>query len=143
MEEKKRYKAIINGKTYTIIGPEGKSQLDLVTQMVQTQFNELKKLSPDLTMEDAAILMAINAVNDQVKKQRELLEIKKELVDLKASANELEDLRNKVKKMTEVEEKARIALKEAGQDTVVENPLQAQKILNQLQKQKIRSKSEE
>lgn len=143
MEEKKRYKAIINGKTYTIIGPEGKSQLDIVTQTVQTQLKELKQLSPDITVEDAAILMAINAVNDQVKKQRELLEIKKELAKVKVDQEELETLRNKVKKMLEVEEKARIALKAAGKEAVVENPLQAQQILNQLQKQKIRSKSEE
>lgn len=142
MSEKIRYKAVIAEKTYTIISPETKSQLDLVTEMVNEQLNEIKQLSPDISSEEAAILCAINAVNDQVKKQTELLMLKKEMIEVKKANARVKELEKKVNKMNEVEEKARIALKEMGSHQGVSDPLQAQQILNQIQKQKIQDKSE-
>ncbi|MGX7200319.1 cell division protein ZapA [Enterococcus nangangensis] len=143
MSEKKRYKAIIDGKNYTIIGTESKEQLDIVTRIVNEQLGEIKKISSDLSNEDAAILMAINAVNDQVKKQSDLLQQQKEMKELRRANAHVKELEMRIKKMDELEEKARQALRAQGIQQEIVDPIQAQQILNQLEKQKIRSKSEE
>lgn len=143
MSEKKRYKAIIDGKNYTIIGTESKEQLDIVTRIVNEQLGEIKKISSDLSNEDAAILMAINAVNDQVKKQSDLLQQQKEMKELRRANAHVKELEMRIKKMDELEEKAREALRAQGIQQEIVDPIQAQQILNQLEKQKIRSKSEE
>lgn len=143
MSEKKRYKAIIDGKNYTIIGTESKEQLDIVTRIVNEQLGEIKKISSDLSNEDAAILMAINAVNDQVKKQSDLLQQQKEMKELRRANAHVKELEMRIKKIDELEEKARQALRAQGIQQEIVDPIQAQQILNQLEKQKIRSKSEE
>lgn len=142
MNEKKRYKAVINGKNYTIIGQEEKEQLDMVTAMVNEQLAEIKNLSNALTAEDAAILMAVNAVNDQLKKQKEVLALKEEMGELRRANAHVKELESRLKKMDDLEEKARQALLDSGSSEVVTDPIQAQQILNQLEKQKIQSKSE-
>ena len=42
---KTRYKANIDGQTYTIIGHESKEHMDLVVRLVNEQLNEIKSLS--------------------------------------------------------------------------------------------------
>ena len=39
---KTRYKANIDGQTYTIIGHESKEHMDLVVRLVNEQLNEIK-----------------------------------------------------------------------------------------------------
>lgn len=142
MAEKKRFKAVINNKTYTIVGTEEKSQLEMVTQLINEQLTEVKNLSSTLTTEDAAILVAVNAVNDQLKKQTQILMQQKEMAELKRANAQMRILENKVRQMELVEEKARNGLKEAGIDQEITNPIQAQQVLNELQKQKIQHKAE-
>ncbi|WP_071130639.1 cell division protein ZapA [Enterococcus timonensis] len=141
MAEKKRFKAVINNKTYTIVGTEEKSQLEMVTQLINEQLTEVKNLSSTLTTEDAAILVAVNAVNDQLKKQTQILMQQKEMAELKRANAQMRILENKVRQMELVEEKARNGLKEAGIDQEITNPIQAQQVLNELQKQKIQHKA--
>jgi cell division protein ZapA len=64
-----RYKAIVDGNYYTIISSETKEHLDMVTQIVDEQFCTLKQKVKGASGELTAILLAINAVNDQLKKQ--------------------------------------------------------------------------
>lgn len=142
MEDKIRYKALIGGKIYTIIGNEKKEQLDMVTKILNQQLEELKSLSQDLTNEEAAILMAVNAINDQLKKQKELLEIKKQTNETEKDLK-IKELEEKIRKMEQVEEKARKALAQEGKHIAISNPIEAQKILNDLQKEKILTKSED
>lgn len=68
--EKTRYKAIIADHTYTIIGQESKQHMDLVTKIVNEQLAEIKHLSPQTDTEQASVLLAINAISDQLKKTR-------------------------------------------------------------------------
>ena len=67
--EKTRYKAIIADHTYTIIGQESKQHMDLVTKIVNEQLAEIKHLSPQTDTEQASVLLEINAISDQQKKQ--------------------------------------------------------------------------
>lgn len=142
VSEKKRYKATIDGKNYTIIGQESKEQLDMVTSVVNEQLAEIKKMSNTLSSEDAAILMAVNAVNDQLKKQKEVLAMEAEMKELRLANAHVRELEDRLNKVDELEEKARRGLRENGSDEEVTDPIQAQHILNQLEKQKIQSKSE-
>ena len=66
-EEKRRFKAVIGDKAYTIIGPGSKQHFLTVTKLLNERLDQVKKLAPDLTAEEQAILVAFNAVSDQVK----------------------------------------------------------------------------
>ncbi|MCI1283335.1 cell division protein ZapA [Lacticaseibacillus songhuajiangensis] len=66
-EEKRRYKATIAGKHYTLIGPGSTQEFDAVTKMLNEQLDQINRLQPDISTEDAAILLAFNALADQVK----------------------------------------------------------------------------
>ncbi|WP_125584155.1 cell division protein ZapA [Levilactobacillus cerevisiae] len=66
-EETHRFKAVIAGKSYTIVGQATDEHMRAVTAVLNEQFTQLKELSPNISKEDAAILMAFNAVSDQLK----------------------------------------------------------------------------
>lgn len=66
-EEKRRFKAVIGDKAYTIIGPRSEQHFLTVTKLLNERLDQVKKLAPDLTAEEQAILVAFNAVSDQVK----------------------------------------------------------------------------
>ena len=66
-EQTHRFKAVIAGKTYTIVGQTSDEHMRAVTEVLNQQFSQLKQLSPNLSKEDAAILMAFNAISDQLK----------------------------------------------------------------------------
>ncbi|MFC6181119.1 cell division protein ZapA [Lactiplantibacillus daowaiensis] len=72
---KRRFKAEIDGHDYTIIGSASDRHMQTVTKMMNDQITALKKLSPNLTSEQIAILLAFNAISDQVDKQAELLKM--------------------------------------------------------------------
>lgn len=66
-EQTHRFKAMIAGKTYTIVGQATDEHMRAVTTVLNQQFEQLKTLSPKMSKEDAAILMAFNAISDQLK----------------------------------------------------------------------------
>ena len=66
-EEKRRFKAVIGDKAYTTIGPGSEQHFLTVTKLLNERLDQVKKLAPDLTAEEQAILVAFNAVSDQVK----------------------------------------------------------------------------
>ncbi|MFC6164060.1 cell division protein ZapA [Lactiplantibacillus dongliensis] len=72
---KRRFKATIDGHAYTIIGSASDQHMQTVTEMMNTQIKQLRKLSSDLSNEQIAILLAFNAISDQVDKQAELLKM--------------------------------------------------------------------
>lgn len=143
MNGNKRYKALIEGKSYTIIGNETKSQLDRVTVLLNEQLKELKTKAKALTTEEAAILMAINAINEQFHKEKAYLMIKKENDTLKQQIEALKVVEEKVKKYEELEKKAKqVVKKQQGIEKDRIDPIEAQKVLNEVQKQRIKEKSE-
>lgn len=74
-ESKRRFKVKIFDDVYTIIGKAEPEHMAAVAQVVEEQLGEIKKLMPSLDNEKAAILLAINAVSDQLYKQEELLKL--------------------------------------------------------------------
>jgi cell division protein ZapA len=68
-EDKRRYKANIAGRSYTLIGPGSIAHFDAVTQILNDQLTQIHRLQPKLSREDAAILLAFNALSEQVTAQ--------------------------------------------------------------------------
>ncbi|WP_203641745.1 cell division protein ZapA [Levilactobacillus andaensis] len=66
-EDTHRFKAMIAGKSYTIVGQATDEHMRAVTDVLNEQLTQLKQLAPNMSKEDAAILMAFNAVSDQLK----------------------------------------------------------------------------
>ncbi|HAP7651589.1 TPA: cell division protein ZapA, partial [Enterococcus faecium] len=136
--EKTRYKAVIANQTYTIIGRETKHHMDIVTKLINEQLAELKQLSPQMDNEQAAILMAVNALSDQLKKQERILELEEETAELKKKMIKFTELENRVKRIEAIENEAREVLKENGQaDHTIKNHVEAQQILNEKRKGQI------
>ena len=96
-EQKKRYKAVIANQSYTIIGRESKEHMDMVTRLVNDQLLEIMQLSPQTDQEQASILLAINAVSDQLKKQEQLLVLQKKVDELRGQAIKATELENRIK----------------------------------------------
>lgn len=63
----RRYKAKIADKEFTVVGEESAVHMKLVTDTVNQRLEDLSELAPNLSLEDRAILLAINAVSDQIK----------------------------------------------------------------------------
>ncbi|ALS00781.1 cell division protein ZapA [Enterococcus silesiacus] len=142
VKEKTRYKAVIADHTYTIIGQESKQHMDLVTKLVNEQLAELKHISPQTNDEQASVLLAINAISDQLKKQEKVLNLEQEVAELKKRTIRLAELENRIKRIEAIEEEARGVLKKNGQEDVeIHNHMEAQQILNENRKQQIQSKS--
>ncbi len=136
-ENKNRYKANIAGESYTIIGNETKEHMDVVTEIANRQLEEIKRLS-SVNLEQAAVLLAINAISDQVTKQEQLLvyerlmeEYKIKLEKVDEQKNEINFLRHKLKRLELLETN----LLDDNQKEV--NPVEVQKIKNQQALEKI------
>lgn len=136
--EKKRYKAVIANQTYTIIGHETTSHMDMVIKVVNDQLKEIKNLSPAIDSEQGAILLAVNAISDQLKRQEELLLLQKKNRELKAQAMKATELENRIKRIEAIEAEAKQVLEQSGQeDVTIHNHVEAQQILNQHRKKEI------
>ncbi|MBM9832484.1 cell division protein ZapA, partial [Enterococcus faecalis] len=105
-EQKKRYKAVIANQSYTIIGRESKEHMDMVTRLVNDQLLEIMQLSPQTDQEQASILLAINAVSDQLKKQEQLLVLQKKVDELRGQAIKATELENRIKRIEAIESEA-------------------------------------
>lgn len=140
--QKKRYKAVIDQQTYTIIGTQSTQHMDMVTQLVNDQLQELYALAPQMEKEQAVILMAVNAISDQLMKQEEILVLKQQLAELKKTAIRATELENKLKRIEAIEQEAKAVLEKNGQkDTTIHNHLEAQQILNEERKRTIKEKT--
>lgn len=86
-EQKRRFKVVINGKSYIIIGDATDAHIQAVTQLVNEQLKQIKSLVPNLDDEQAAILLAINTVSDQLKQQATIEQLEKENKQLKQQSS--------------------------------------------------------
>lgn len=142
VKEKTRYKAVIADHSYTIIGQESKQHMDLVTKIVNEQLAEIKHISPQTDDEQASVLLAINAISDQLKKQEKVTNLEQEVAELKKRTIRLAELENRIKRIEAIEDEARDVLKKNGrEDVAIHNHMEAQQILNENRKQQIQSKS--
>lgn len=114
VDKKTRYKSVIGDQTYTIIGHETKHHMDIVTKLVNEQLTELKLLSPKMNNEQAAILIAINALSDQIKKQEKNLELEEEMAQLKKKMIKFKEMENRIKYVETIENEESEVLKDSG-----------------------------
>lgn len=137
-----RYKAIVAGQTYTIIGQESKQHMDMVTALVNEQLNEIMSLSPGITQEKATMLLAINAVSDQLKKQEALMKLEKQQNTLEGQAAHNLELENRIKKIEAIEAEAKEIMRKNGKENVpIRNHVEAQQIVNENRKREIQKRA--
>ncbi|GMA46748.1 cell division protein ZapA [Tetragenococcus muriaticus] len=140
-KQKKRFKAIIENQEYTIISKESPEHMKIVTELVNEQLEEIKSLSLESDNEQAAILLALNAVSDQLKKQEELMKLKAENEALYKKASQASELESRIQRIEKIEQEAKETLEKQGQKGKrVNNHLEAQQILNENRKQDIQQK---
>lgn len=137
-----RYKAIVAGQNYTIIGQESKQHMDMVTALVNEQLNEIMSLSPGITQEKATMLLAINAVSDQLKKQEALMKLEKQQNTLEGQAAHNLELENRIKKIEAIEAEAKEIMRKNGKENVpIRNHVEAQQIVNENRKREIQKRA--
>ena len=137
-----RYKAVIANQSYTIIGQETSQHMDRVTRLVNEQLQEIRQMAPQTSQEEAAILLAVNAISDQLKKQEELLTIREKMIGLKEQALKSIELENRLKRIEAIDIEAKEVLERTGRgDVEIRNHMEAQQILNEERKRTIQNKT--
>lgn len=82
MDNKRRFKATIAGKDYTIVGNRSATHLNTVVDLINQQLEQLAELAPDLSVGDRSVLMSINAMSDQLVKEKQIMELEAKIVEL-------------------------------------------------------------
>ena len=83
VNQKRRTKVEINEKEYTIVGDKSSAHVNLVADTINKQIEELTSLSSNLSKEEQAILMAVNAISDQITTQQKMIKLEEDLDSLK------------------------------------------------------------
>lgn len=81
-EDKRRYKATIAGRTYTIVAKKSEEHLKVVSELANGRITQLKSAMPDLDVEQRSILVAVNAISETISKQAELDELQGKIAHL-------------------------------------------------------------
>ena len=87
---KKRFKATIAVKSYTIVGSRPIEHLQLVANTVDEQIHQIKALTTGLDLEEIAVLAAVNAVSDQLEMQIKMENMQLEMEELQEKINQFE-----------------------------------------------------
>ena len=77
-QPKSRVKAVISGKSYTIIGKKSQQEMQSIVRVLQEQLDQITRVSDKLSNEEVALLAAINAIS----KQEEVVALKKRVEQL-------------------------------------------------------------
>src|SRR5699024_2322045 len=132
----------VAGQTYTIIGQESKQHMDMVTALVNEQLEEILSLSPEITPEKAAMLLAINAISDQLKKQGALIKLEKQQLTLDGQTAHNLELENRIKKIEAIEAEAKEIMRKNGKEDVpIRDHVEAQQIVNENRKREIQKRA--
>ncbi|MFL1695210.1 cell division protein ZapA [Weissella kandleri] len=70
MAAMQRFQGKILGKTYTLTTNENQAHMEAVFNLANQQLNDLKNKNPKLSASDALVLVAINALSDQINMQK-------------------------------------------------------------------------
>lgn len=88
MEEKIKFRAKIAGKEYTIIGNRSTEHMNRVVAVANQHFQTLAELAPHLSVADRGMLMAINAISDQLQQEARIAELEQQLLQLQQDKND-------------------------------------------------------
>lgn len=82
VNKKKRIKVVIQDKEYTIVSDKSAAHIELVAETINKQLEELSAMSTTLSKEEQAILMAVNAVSDQIGSHTKMIELEEKIKQL-------------------------------------------------------------
>ncbi|MBG9983093.1 cell division protein ZapA [Aerococcaceae bacterium DSM 111020] len=82
MNQKNRFKATIDERQYTIVGDKSTQHMTAVIEIVNQQLQQLKEAAPELSIQDRSILMAVNAISDQLVKEQQIMDLEEQLETL-------------------------------------------------------------
>lgn len=74
--QKRRSKVTINQKDYIVIGTKPEDHVNTAAKLVDTQLQLLKKSSPQLSIEDCSILLALNTISKQIELEKEIIQLR-------------------------------------------------------------------
>lgn len=80
-EDRKRVKVVINNKEYTIIGTKSAVHIQLIAKKINEQLEKINELSPGLSKEEQAILIAVNAMSDQIDSHKKMIQLENKIQD--------------------------------------------------------------
>lgn len=83
MQNKQKYRVNIDGENYTIVGKYSPEHIENVVAIVNQQLSQLAELDASLSVKDRAILMAVNAISDQVVKEQKIMTLEEKIDQLK------------------------------------------------------------
>ncbi len=84
MSNNKRFKAMIDNRQYTIVGDKSSQHMTAVIELVNQQLEQLKEIAPELSVVDRSVLMAVNAISDQLSKEQQIIELEEKIAVLTA-----------------------------------------------------------
>ena len=87
-----RYKTTIAGRPYTIIGARPEEHMRSVSKMVDEQMQQIESLSKGLDPERRAILVAVNAISDQIEMKIKLTTLQKQIEELEKKLEKDQEL---------------------------------------------------
>ena len=93
LKGKIRYKTTIAGRPYTIIGARPEEHMRSVSKMVNEQMQQIESLSKGLDPERRAVLVAVNAVSDQIEMQIKLTTLQKQIEELEKKLEKDQELK--------------------------------------------------
>lgn len=113
MSNKKRFKALVDGKPYILITTANDQLLRTATDIVNEKFQQIKEHAPQTSREDVAVLLSLQVVAEQILREDELEKAQKTIEQLN---QQLEQLKSEVDKkqsdLTHLPEKSLNVLKE-------------------------------
>lgn len=77
-----RFKTTIDGRSFTIVGRKSQEHMRVVSDLINDELVELKKVTRSLDNEERAILLAINAKSEQLEMQKKVIELEEKLKNL-------------------------------------------------------------
>ncbi|GLB46686.1 cell division protein ZapA [Philodulcilactobacillus myokoensis] len=69
---KQRFKVTIDGHDYNLVGNSSSEHIKTVTELLNQQIKQIKQISPKLDDQTISVLLAFNAISDQLKLQAKL-----------------------------------------------------------------------
>ena len=87
---KKRFRATIGRKTYTILGDKATEHMVTVVALLNEQLQQVTEVAKTLSTEEKAVLLAINAVSKQIEQQQEINQLQETIAELKKQVTQLQ-----------------------------------------------------
>lgn len=85
--KKRRMKVAINDKDYTIVSDKSDAHIELIAKTLNRQLKDLNALSTKLSKEEQAILVAVNAVSNQIESHKKMIELEEKIKQLDVENN--------------------------------------------------------